>query len=80
MPCAHAVLISPQTLSEFEAGGTAGSSSASGNVAGTVSGEGSGEAEEAPMEVSEENRKPQVAKRPNTPSKAEVDSHLPLHL
>ena len=29
---------------------------------------------------SSETRKPQVARRPYTPTKAELESHLPLHL
>ena len=31
-------------------------------------------------EASEETRKPQVARRPYTPTAAEVEAHLPLHL
>ena len=31
-------------------------------------------------EVDEETRKPNIAKRPYTPTRAEVEAHLPLHL
>ena len=30
--------------------------------------------------IEEELRKPQIARRPYTPTRAEVDAHLPLHL
>ena len=34
----------------------------------------------APAVEPEETRKPQIARRPNAPTKAEIEEHLPLHL
>ena len=43
-----------------------------------MDGEGNEKVEEKTEE--EENRKPKIAKRPYMPTRAEVESHLPLHL
>ena len=39
-----------------------------------------GKADEDEEPESSEIRKPQVAKRPYTPTRAELEAHLPLHL
>ena len=68
-------LMSPNTIDNAGAGATDSGATSSGDVVEVAMEEESGDPGEA-----DESRKPQVARRPVTPSKAEVESHLPLHV
>ena len=72
----HEDLLRPDnTICNVGAGEVSGDAAASSDVVEVAMEEEDGSPEEA-----EEARKPQVAKRPVTPSRAEVESHLPLHV
>ena len=60
---------------------SAGSRSENPREAEAGSSESSERADREPVRIeSEESRKPRVARRPNTPTRAEVEEHLPLHI
>ena len=69
------MLIRPNSLNVVGAGVTEVGATASSDSTEMATG---GE-DESPGEA-DEARRPQVARRPITPSKAEVESHLPLHI
>ena len=73
-------IVSPNHVSDFGAVVTTSESASSGSGGEVATEEQASGPVETAMDDQEESRKPQIAKRPITPSRAEVESHLPLHL
>ena len=77
----HGDLIRPNLVKEMRVDGVQGSGTLnSKDISSKVENGSSLEVPQSASAEGEESRKPNIAKRPHTPSKSEVEEHLPLHL